>query len=34
MKLKKLMALARKRYPKEIRLVAPIPRKEDLECIL
>jgi hypothetical protein len=32
--LKKLTALARKRYPKDIPLVAPIPRKEDLECIL
>jgi hypothetical protein len=33
-KLKKLTALARKRYPKDIPLVAPIPRKEELECIL
>ena len=32
--LKKLTALARKRYPKDIPLVAPIPRKEELECIL
>jgi hypothetical protein len=32
--LKKLTALARKRYPKDISLVAPIPRKEELECIL
>ena len=32
--LKKLTALARKRYPKDIPLIAPIPRKEDLECIL
>jgi Family of unknown function (DUF5678) len=32
--LKKLTALARKRYPKDIPLIAPIPRKEELECIL
>lgn len=32
--LSKLTALARKRFPKDIPLVAPIPRKEDLECIL
>ena len=29
--LKKLTALARKRYPKDIPLIAPIPRKEELE---
>ena len=28
--LKKLTALARKRYPEDVPLVAPIPRKEDL----
>lgn len=32
--LKKRVALARRRYPKDIPLVAPIPRKEELECIL
>lgn len=32
--LKKLAALARKRYPKDIPLVTPIPRMEELECIL
>jgi len=32
--LKNLTTLARKRFPKDIPLVAPIPRKEDLECIL
>ncbi len=32
--LKKLTALARKRYPKDVPLIAPIPRKEELECIL
>ncbi len=32
--LKKLTALGRKRFPKSIPLVAPIPRKEELECIL
>ena len=32
--LKKLTALASKRYSKDIPLVAPIPRKEELECIL
>jgi hypothetical protein len=32
--LKKLSALARKRYPKDIPLIAPIPRREELECIL
>ncbi len=31
---KKLTALARKRYPKDIPLVAPIPQREELECIL
>jgi hypothetical protein len=32
--LKKLTVLARKRYPKDIPLIAPIPRKEEVECIL
>jgi hypothetical protein len=32
--LKKLAASARKRYPKDIPLMAPIPRREELECIL
>lgn len=32
--IKKLTELARKRYPKDIPLIAPIPRKEELECIL
>lgn len=32
--LKKLTSLARKRYPKDVPLIAPIPRKEELECIL
>jgi hypothetical protein len=32
--LKKLADLARKRHPKDIPIVAPIPRKEELECIL
>ena len=32
--LKQLTALARKRHPKDIPLIAPIPRKEELECIL
>jgi Family of unknown function (DUF5678) len=32
--LKKLTALARKRFPKDIPLIAPIPRKEELERIL
>jgi hypothetical protein len=32
--LKRLAALARKRYPKDVPLMAPIPRREELECIL
>jgi hypothetical protein len=32
--LKRLTALARKRYPKDVPLIAPIPRKKHLECIL
>lgn len=32
--LKKLTALARKRFPKDTPLISPIPRKEDVECIL
>jgi len=32
--LKKLTTVARKRFPKDIPLIAPIPRKEELECIL
>ena len=32
--LKKLTALARKRYPKDTPLITPIPRREELECIL
>lgn len=27
-------AVARKRFPKDIPLIAPIPRKEELKCIL
>lgn len=32
--LKRLAALARKRYPQDIPLITPIPRREELECIL
>ena len=32
--LNKLSSLARKRYPKDIPLITPIPRREELECIL
>jgi len=32
--LKGLTAVARKRYPKDVPLISPIPRKEEIECIL
>lgn len=32
--LKKLTTVARRRYPEDIPLVTPIPRREELECIL
>ena len=33
-KLENLTAIARRRYPKDIPLITPIPRREELECIL
>jgi len=32
--LSKVVKKARKRFPKETPLVSPIPREEELECIL
>ena len=32
--LSRLVKKARKRFPKETPLVSPIPREEELECIL